>query len=210
MKKRGAEHDEFADIRDGVRALCAKFPGEYWRALDRERAYPTEFVSRADKGRLSRRPHSRGIWRQRAQSRRGRRNHGGDTRLRRQWRCLSCADVHDGHDPASRQRCAERTLSAADRERRTSSAGLRRDRTDLGHRHFVPAHGGAAGRQRSLRHQRAENLDIAGRTLGSDTAACKDDAEGAEPRSARKACRFSWWICGSRKGPISSSIRSAP
>src|SRR4249919_2187052 len=45
MKKRGAEHEEFADIRDGVRALCAKFPGEYWRALDRERAYPTEFVT---------------------------------------------------------------------------------------------------------------------------------------------------------------------
>jgi acyl-CoA dehydrogenase len=45
MKKRGAEHEEFADIRDGVRALCAKFPGEYWRALDRERAYPTEFVA---------------------------------------------------------------------------------------------------------------------------------------------------------------------
>jgi alkylation response protein AidB-like acyl-CoA dehydrogenase len=45
MKKRGAEHDEFADIRDGVRALCAKFPGEYWRALDRERTYPTEFVT---------------------------------------------------------------------------------------------------------------------------------------------------------------------
>src|SRR5581483_9298263 len=44
MKKRIAEHDEFADIRSGVRALCAKFPGEYWRALDRERAYPTEFV----------------------------------------------------------------------------------------------------------------------------------------------------------------------
>ena len=45
MKKRGAEHEEFADIRDSVRALCAKFPGEYWRALDRERAYPTEFVT---------------------------------------------------------------------------------------------------------------------------------------------------------------------
>lgn len=36
--------DPYADIRDGVRALCAKFPGEYWRALDRERAYPTDFV----------------------------------------------------------------------------------------------------------------------------------------------------------------------
>src|SRR5512140_1957171 len=45
MKKRGSEHDEFADIRDGVRALCSKFPGEYWRALDRERAYPSEFVA---------------------------------------------------------------------------------------------------------------------------------------------------------------------
>jgi alkylation response protein AidB-like acyl-CoA dehydrogenase len=35
---------DLAPIREAVRALCAKFPGEYWRALDRERAYPTEFV----------------------------------------------------------------------------------------------------------------------------------------------------------------------
>ena len=27
-----------------IRALCARFPGESWRTLDRERAYPTEFV----------------------------------------------------------------------------------------------------------------------------------------------------------------------
>jgi alkylation response protein AidB-like acyl-CoA dehydrogenase len=45
MKKRATGHDEFAEIREGVRALCAKFPGEYWRALDRDRAYPTEFVA---------------------------------------------------------------------------------------------------------------------------------------------------------------------
>ncbi|MGZ5828131.1 MAG: acyl-CoA dehydrogenase family protein [Xanthobacteraceae bacterium] len=37
--------DDLADIRKSVRALCEKFPGEYWRALDRERAYPTEFVA---------------------------------------------------------------------------------------------------------------------------------------------------------------------
>ena len=36
--------ETFADIREGVRALCARFPGAYWRALDRERAYPQEFV----------------------------------------------------------------------------------------------------------------------------------------------------------------------
>jgi alkylation response protein AidB-like acyl-CoA dehydrogenase len=40
-----AEHpDDLADIRASVRALCEQFPGEYWRRLDRERAYPTEFV----------------------------------------------------------------------------------------------------------------------------------------------------------------------
>ena len=32
------------EIREAVRRLCERFPGEYWRALDRERQYPTEFV----------------------------------------------------------------------------------------------------------------------------------------------------------------------
>ena len=36
--------DDLAAIRESVRALCADFPGEYWRILDRERAYPTAFV----------------------------------------------------------------------------------------------------------------------------------------------------------------------
>jgi acyl-CoA dehydrogenase len=37
--------DELAQIRASVRAVCARFPGEYWRKLDRERGYPTEFVN---------------------------------------------------------------------------------------------------------------------------------------------------------------------
>jgi alkylation response protein AidB-like acyl-CoA dehydrogenase len=32
------------EIREAVRKLCAGFPGEYWRALDRDRTYPTAFV----------------------------------------------------------------------------------------------------------------------------------------------------------------------
>ena len=32
------------DIRDAVALLCQKFPGEYWRELDRELAYPKAFV----------------------------------------------------------------------------------------------------------------------------------------------------------------------
>jgi acyl-CoA dehydrogenase len=39
------QQDEFHDIRDAVAKLCAQFPGEYWRKLDREMKYPTEFVN---------------------------------------------------------------------------------------------------------------------------------------------------------------------
>src|SRR5258707_10433861 len=38
------QQDEYADIRDAVAKLCAQFPGEYWRKLDREMAYPSAFV----------------------------------------------------------------------------------------------------------------------------------------------------------------------
>ncbi|MDU0342221.1 acyl-CoA dehydrogenase family protein [Bosea rubneri] len=38
------QHDH-SEIRDAVARLCADFPGEYWRRLDREMAYPTEFVT---------------------------------------------------------------------------------------------------------------------------------------------------------------------
>ena len=44
MKPSSHDTEEIASIRAAVRALCADFPGEYWRTTDRERAYPTEFV----------------------------------------------------------------------------------------------------------------------------------------------------------------------
>ncbi len=31
-------------LRESVRELCKRFPGEYWRGLERTRAYPVEFV----------------------------------------------------------------------------------------------------------------------------------------------------------------------
>ena len=46
--------DEIAQIRHSVRRLCENFPAEYWRALDRDRAYPTAFVKAlSDAGYLS-------------------------------------------------------------------------------------------------------------------------------------------------------------
>jgi acyl-CoA dehydrogenase len=38
------EADNYEEIRDGVRALCADFPDEYFRKVDQARAYPEEFV----------------------------------------------------------------------------------------------------------------------------------------------------------------------
>src|ERR1700709_13408 len=38
------EQDDYSDIRNAVAKLCAQYPGEYWRKLDREMKYPSEFV----------------------------------------------------------------------------------------------------------------------------------------------------------------------
>lgn len=35
---------DYREIREEVAKLCAEFPGEYWQKLDREHAYPSEFV----------------------------------------------------------------------------------------------------------------------------------------------------------------------
>jgi alkylation response protein AidB-like acyl-CoA dehydrogenase len=40
-----ASADPHAEIREEVRKLCSRFPGEYWSELDRERGYPTAFVN---------------------------------------------------------------------------------------------------------------------------------------------------------------------
>ena len=39
-----SEAETYPEIRESVRRLCADFPGSYWQAKDRDRAYPTEFV----------------------------------------------------------------------------------------------------------------------------------------------------------------------
>jgi acyl-CoA dehydrogenase len=39
------QHDnDYPEIRSEVAKLCAAFPGAYWREMDRNRAYPTDFV----------------------------------------------------------------------------------------------------------------------------------------------------------------------
>jgi acyl-CoA dehydrogenase len=44
VKDINSQHDSYAELRDGIRALCAAFPAEYHRKVDEARAYPEEFV----------------------------------------------------------------------------------------------------------------------------------------------------------------------
>ena len=37
--------DDYPEIREAVQRICAGYPGEYWRRLEDERAYPTGFVN---------------------------------------------------------------------------------------------------------------------------------------------------------------------
>ena len=36
--------EDYPEIRESVRRVCADFPGAYWRKLEEDEAYPTEFV----------------------------------------------------------------------------------------------------------------------------------------------------------------------
>ena len=47
-------NEDYTEIRESVRRICADFPGSYWRDLDEREAYPTEFVkAMTDAGFLS-------------------------------------------------------------------------------------------------------------------------------------------------------------
>jgi acyl-CoA dehydrogenase len=44
--------ETYPEIRDLVRRICADFPGSYWRTLDEQQAYPTQFVETLTKAGL--------------------------------------------------------------------------------------------------------------------------------------------------------------
>src|SRR6188474_2071935 len=36
--------EDWPDLREAVAKICARYPGEYWRRLEDQHAYPTEFI----------------------------------------------------------------------------------------------------------------------------------------------------------------------
>src|ERR1700709_2398749 len=37
--------EDYPELRDSVRRICAQYPGTYWSGLEEKEAYPTEFVN---------------------------------------------------------------------------------------------------------------------------------------------------------------------
>src|SRR5215472_3629333 len=42
--------EDYPELRQSVRKICKKYPGAYWRKLEDEQAYPTEFVEELTAG----------------------------------------------------------------------------------------------------------------------------------------------------------------
>ena len=42
--------EDYPELRESVRKICEKYPGAYWRKLEDEQAYPTEFITELTEG----------------------------------------------------------------------------------------------------------------------------------------------------------------
>ena len=210
MSKRSADHDQFADIRESVRALCAKFPGEYWRALDRERAYPTEFVNAlTEAGYLAALIPEEfggsglGISAAAAILEEVHASGGNGAACHAQMYTMGTILRHGNAE--QKQRYLPKIASG---ELRLQAFGVTEPTS--GTDTLSLAHHGAARGQRSLRHQRPENLDLARRAFRSDAAAGAHRAEGADQEAHRRAVGVPGRHAAGARRPASPSIRSAP
>ena len=129
--------DQYQEIRDAVRALCAQFPDEYFRKVDEERAYTRSVRRRADQGRLAGRADPGGVRRLGPRAR---------PRRRSSWRRSTARGGNAGachgqmYNMGTLLRHGSRGAEAASTCRRSPSGELRlqsmaRDRADHRHRH---------------------------------------------------------------------------
>src|SRR5690348_16423272 len=42
--------EDYPELRESVRKICERYPGAYWRKLEAEQAYPTEFIAELTQG----------------------------------------------------------------------------------------------------------------------------------------------------------------
>src|SRR5438094_3248117 len=42
--------EDYPELRESVRKICEKYPGAYWRKLEDEQAYPSQFIAELTEG----------------------------------------------------------------------------------------------------------------------------------------------------------------
>jgi acyl-CoA dehydrogenase len=42
--------EDYPELRESIRKVCERYPGDYWRKLEAEQAYPTEFIKELTQG----------------------------------------------------------------------------------------------------------------------------------------------------------------
>src|SRR5437667_12810485 len=42
--------EDYPELRQSVRKICEKYPGAYWRKLEDEQAYPSQFIAELTEG----------------------------------------------------------------------------------------------------------------------------------------------------------------
>ena len=163
------EKEEYTQIRESVRALCADFPGEYWRELDKVEEYPTEFVkAMTDSGFLSVLiPEEYG---------------GSGLGLKAATVVLE--EVHRSGCNAGAAHAQMYTMgsilhSGSDEQKErylpdiaagNQTAGVRRVRAEQRYRHPFLGDESGAGCERGLAHQRFKNVDQPSGAFGPDAS----------------------------------------
>ncbi len=201
------QDDDHKDIREGVRKLCERFPGEYWRKLDAARAYPAEFVQAlTDAGYLATLIPEEyggiGLNLSAAAAVLEEVQHAGCNGAACHAQMYVMGTVLRHGNAQQKQRYLPDY-----RRRQIADAGVRRHRAGERHRHQVDPHFRQEER-RPLRRQRPEGLDQPGRVFRPDGAARPHDAPRRCRRSRRMACRFSSSTCAKPRATASPSGRS--
>ena len=181
------ERSDYPEIREAVVRLCAQFPGEYWRELDRETRYPSEFVKAlTEAGYLAALiPEEYGgsglpLSAAAAILEEIHRSGGNAAACHAQMYTMGTLLRHGS--PEQKREYLPKIAAG-----RAAAAGLRRHRADHRHRHDAAEDDGAARGRRCLRRQRPEDLDLARRAFRPDAAARAHDAGRAGEEADRGA-----------------------
>ena len=190
--------DPHAEIRAEVAKLCARFPGEYWRALDRERAYPTRVRAGSHRSRLPRRADPGGVRRHRPRRlppprpswRRS--TPRAATPAPAMRRCTSWAPCCG---TAAKSRSSDYLPKIATGELRLQAFGVTEPTTGSD---TIAAQHHRRARRRPLRRQRPEGVDLARRAFGPDAAAGAHHAARPGRSGAATGSRCSSSTCAPR------------